>query len=421
VLVARGSLVLAGAAALLLASGRADPTILERIAGRLFGATPGLDASFELDALDASLRVVVVRGVVLAAFAAALAHGLTTRARRARARRLATIALGAVVELTLTARSATPLADRSVHLSRPALSLGFRAEGSAPPRFHRASDERVPRRFERGFAAETGPSFRDFERDGLRGRVATLHGLDQLHDDDPHRTPLASRLAEAIELLPPARRARLLAALGCELVASDEPLDLPLVVATAPPLVHRLQRIPDALPRYRVVTTAERLPSHHAALERLSSGTFARGSVLLRADGVSSEPEDREPFTTVGVPGASDSSPDPGSAGVRVVSIAPDRVELELDGVEAPSFLVARDAFDPAWGATVDGAPARVLRADFAFRAVEIPRGARQVVLAYDGSLARRGLAIQSVGWLLVLLVCCWPGRVRRPARPSIG
>jgi hypothetical protein len=86
---------------------------------------------------------------------------------------------------------------------------------------------------------------------------------------------------------------------------------------------------------------------------------------------------------------------------VRVVSSTPRRVELELlEPAKAGSYLLARDAFEPRWKATVDGTPTRVERADFCFRAVALPQGARRVVFEYDATLARIAFGVQLGAWL---------------------
>jgi hypothetical protein len=66
----------------------------------------------------------------------------------------------------------------------------------------------------------------------------------------------------------------------------------------------------------------------------------------------------------------------------HIVSWRPDRVEVEIDSVQ-PGVLVLHDIYYPGWVVEVDGQPARLLRANVLFRAVEVGEGRHQVVFRY--------------------------------------
>lgn len=83
----------------------------------------------------------------------------------------------------------------------------------------------------------------------------------------------------------------------------------------------------------------------------------------------------------------------------RIVELDPDHVRLETDASEA-GYAVLVDSYDPGWRAAVDGRSAPVLRANVAFRAVEVPAGRHTVDLTYRPRAFATGLAI-SVAALL--------------------
>jgi hypothetical protein len=66
----------------------------------------------------------------------------------------------------------------------------------------------------------------------------------------------------------------------------------------------------------------------------------------------------------------------------HIVSWRPDRVEVEVDSAQ-PGVLVLHDAYYPGWVVEVDGQPARLLRANVLFRAVEVGEGRHRVVFRY--------------------------------------
>jgi hypothetical protein len=78
------------------------------------------------------------------------------------------------------------------------------------------------------------------------------------------------------------------------------------------------------------------------------------------------------------------------------------------------SYAVLLDAWAPGWTATVDGAPAPVLRADGLFRAVPVEAGAHRIVLRYATPGLGAG-AIVSLAAALVLCAAVWTSRKIRP------
>ena len=91
-------------------------------------------------------------------------------------------------------------------------------------------------------------------------------------------------------------------------------------------------------------------------------------------------------------------------------------------GVEASQnrLLVLTDTWYDAWQAWVDGAPATILRADCAFRAVAVPAGAREVRFQYHSPryvLGKRVTYI-TVGYLAIVLGLLWYRGRRGGAAP---
>jgi hypothetical protein len=66
----------------------------------------------------------------------------------------------------------------------------------------------------------------------------------------------------------------------------------------------------------------------------------------------------------------------------RIEELRPDRVRLQAD-LNAPGYVVLVDGYDPGWRATIDGREAPVLRANLAFRAVQVPAGRHAIEFVY--------------------------------------
>jgi hypothetical protein len=98
----------------------------------------------------------------------------------------------------------------------------------------------------------------------------------------------------------------------------------------------------------------------------------------------------------------------------RPVSQREDRLDFEVKA-KGPALLVVAMTYYPGWEATVDGLPARILRADYAFLAVPLPAGAREVTLVYRPTSFRAGLALSALGLVALFLLAMrlLPGRLR--------
>ncbi|MBM3319372.1 MAG: YfhO family protein [Candidatus Eisenbacteria bacterium] len=143
----------------------------------------------------------------------------------------------------------------------------------------------------------------------------------------------------------------------------------------------------EPLPRASLHHTWETLPEKKI-LERLRSPSFdPAGTVYLE------EPAPTPP----GVSGG-------GSASIELYE--PDRVVVRTES-GADSFLLLADAWFPGWTASVDGAPAKIYRADYAFRGVHLPAGGHVVDFRYRPASFRVGgiVSLLSLGAAVILLI----------------
>jgi len=94
-----------------------------------------------------------------------------------------------------------------------------------------------------------------------------------------------------------------------------------------------------------------------------------------------------------------------------ITSFAPDRV-LILAELSHPGFVVITDTADPGWQARIDGAPAPVLTANVAFRAVAVPAGRHRIEMRYWPRGLTLGLATALLAVAVAAAAVFWP----RPA-----
>jgi hypothetical protein len=131
----------------------------------------------------------------------------------------------------------------------------------------------------------------------------------------------------------------------------------------------------EAFPRAFLVSTAAPLPEGAHVLFALKE-TDLRRTVLL------------EGAPAPANPGSSD-----GTAVIR--GYRPNRVTIDVEG--RAGFLVLTDVWFPGWTCTVDGHPTEVYRADYVFRAVQVPEGAHEVVFRFEPASYHLGLQVSAV------------------------
>jgi hypothetical protein len=80
-----------------------------------------------------------------------------------------------------------------------------------------------------------------------------------------------------------------------------------------------------------------------------------------------------------------------------------DTVDIEAESA-APALVVVAQTYYHNWQATIDGRPVKLLRANVAFQAVEMPAGKHLIHLAYQDRAFQIGAAISGCMWLNCLV-----------------
>lgn len=105
----------------------------------------------------------------------------------------------------------------------------------------------------------------------------------------------------------------------------------------------------------------------------------------------------------------------PGEGRILASRFSAHRVSLAVE-TAGPAVVVLAQSFYPCWRATVDGAPARLWRANYAFQALEVPAGRHDVTLSYRDGRCRWGAVVSAVSTVLCGLML-W----RLPRRAASG
>ena len=139
-----------------------------------------------------------------------------------------------------------------------------------------------------------------------------------------------------------------------------------------------------ALPRVQVVYRSRVLPDSRAQFDALRAPDFDPSRAVILAQGR-----------------VLDAAPS-GETEVNILDYAPERIVVAATAA-SDAYLVLSEVYYPGWTATVDGRPAPIERANFAFRAVPLSPGAHRVELAFAPSSWRVGLGLSLVALLMWL------------------
>lgn len=157
---------------------------------------------------------------------------------------------------------------------------------------------------------------------------------------------------------------------------------------------------PQSLPRAFYVPRVEVVPDRQQLLERLATGLDDLRQVA---------------FVEATPPSGHTGSAVTGAARVRFTRNDPEHIALEVEAPER-GFLVLIDQYFPGWFASVNGEATPILRANHAFRAVEVPAGQSAVELWYSPRSLRLGAAVSGVTALLFLALLLREGSRGRVA-----
>jgi len=147
---------------------------------------------------------------------------------------------------------------------------------------------------------------------------------------------------------------------------------------------------PAALPRAYLAHATRPAPPPDALLARLSDPSFDPLAESYVAD---------DPGLEQGRPTAAAEMP---------VFVRDDPHVVEIDTRSAtPALLVLADTYHSGWTATVDGTPARIVRANHLFRGVSVPAGRHRVRFTYRPWSLIAGGAVSAAG-ICMLLALAW-------------
>jgi hypothetical protein len=146
----------------------------------------------------------------------------------------------------------------------------------------------------------------------------------------------------------------------------------------------RVFQVPAPLPRAYVVGNA-RIARGDEALDMLMDPSFDPGLEVILEQGLPRK-------VSASFSGSS-----------RILQFRADRIEIETDANET-GHVVLVDSFDPGWSASVDGTERTVVRANIAFRAVEVPPGRHVVDFCYRPRAVAAGAAISGAALLAAIV-----------------
>jgi len=106
------------------------------------------------------------------------------------------------------------------------------------------------------------------------------------------------------------------------------------------------------------------------------------------------------------------------AASAQIVHVSDRAMEVQTES-GAAAFLVTSDSYYPGWQVLVDGQPAKLYRANYAFRGVVVPPGKHVVRFEYRPRLFYFGLLLSVVSGMVICGFVLVP--VFRKRRNAIG
>jgi hypothetical protein len=196
-------------------------------------------------------------------------------------------------------------------------------------------------------------------------------------------------------------------------------LAAPIVISDAPQPLRRLSTLAREWEEPLVAYAAPALPRAYwtgkvevHADDALAEPMLraARGELAVVPPDAQRTVEQREPAAVDRRGAASRSSAAATGPVAATVELGPNRLTARVDA-PAAGWLIVLDPWFPGWTATVDGAPARLVRANFAFMAVPVDAGRHEVALTYRNAQVARGALVGALALAALLAAVGWRRR----------
>lgn len=233
----------------------------------------------------------------------------------------------------------------------------------------------------------------------LLPNAGLLYGFEYFQDIDALGRRSYTDFLNFINSLPADRRGKLLRAINVKYVVAFHSLEVKglKLVREFPEHYSNLYEVTNAVPRAYVAAHAIYDPNPSSTLERMSSDSFnpLRDVILdapihLDTKGVSQSRAEIDLYEN-------------------------NRVQINVQ-LNEPGILVLTDAFHPGWKVFVGGKEKTIRRANYLFRAVELPPGNHRVEFVYDPISFKIGLMI-SLLTAAFLVAVPLVGLIRRKRR----
>jgi hypothetical protein len=232
-----------------------------------------------------------------------------------------------------------------------------------------------------------------------------LDGLSSANNFDPLVPGRYAQWMGALEAVEPANRERLLNFMGVGVVeivenfteAGEGPVGEQWVVRfeeRATP--RRVRWIPCAIP---AAGPADSLAQAFSAGHDLESRVIVEGLPMSQSQCPNEEQRNLQPVLEP-----------------YILTEEPGKLSIRFSASQA-GWLVLSDVWYPGWKARVNGQPAPVWRANFLFRAVQVPEGTDEVLFVYQPISFSLGAALSSVAWAAMGAAVL--GRRARPSSVS--
>ena len=158
-----------------------------------------------------------------------------------------------------------------------------------------------------------------------------------------------------------------------------------------------------ALPRARLVSNTQVLPSAKAVLARIREGDFEPARLALLTAPAPANLPSRAPHEDIG--------------DCQVLERTATHVKVQVSA-RHDSVLVLADSFYPGWKAFIDGEESAIFPVYHLFRGVVAPAGDYEVVFEYQPASFHIPLRFSAATLVFVLVLTAW-GMYRRRYRPG--